>query len=228
MGAHDDPNDRRCLGVSAAPLQAVLVDEYELARVGLGRVLADHAGAAVVASVGDGAAALAALHRGPADLLIADHGALGPNGAALIQPALALRPRLRIVVIGAHESAHHATQALEAGAHGYLLRTSTLAELLLAVDVVLQGRLHVSPNVNQRVLEGLGSGGSRVGLSALSPKELAVLRSLSSGTSLKGCAAELGVSVSTASTYRSRLMEKLGLRSAADMFRFAMENGVVR
>lgn len=137
-------------------------------------------------------------------------------------------PRVRVLVLTVHESIHYAVRVLERGAQGYVLKSDAARELLDAVAAASQGEIYISPRVSQRVIHHLRRPKTqRVGLESLSEREFELLRVLGSGMSLKECAGRLNISTSTASTYRTRLMEKLNLRTTAEIIRFALENDVV-
>jgi DNA-binding NarL/FixJ family response regulator len=117
---------------------------------------------------------------------------------------------------------------LEKGAHGYVVKSAAVEELVEAIQSVMQGEVYISPKVSQRVIQHLRRPKKdRVGLEALSQREFELLRVLGAGMSLKECARHLHISTSSASTYRSRLMDKLHLNTTAEVIRFALENDVV-
>ena len=135
----------------------------------------------------------------------------------------------RILVLTVHDSSHYAVRTLEAGAHGFMVKSSAIKELVDAIDVVCQGGIYITPDLLSEVLSHMRQPKrSRIGLAALSERELQLLRHLGEGMSLSQIADELHVSTSAASTYRARLLEKLNLKTTADAIRFALENRVVR
>ena len=121
-----------------------------------------------------------------------------------------------------------AVGSLEAGAAGFLVKASAVEELLEAIERVRSGDIYVTPSISQRVLDHLRRPRTeREGVSALSNREFEVLRTLATGMGIKEAARTLKISVSTASTYRARLMKKLGLESTAELIRFALENRLI-
>src|SRR5262249_49036296 len=127
-----------------------------------------------------------------------------------------------------HENIHYCVKALECGADGYVVKSAAVAELVDAIRAVSGGEVYISPKVSQKVLQHLRQPKKdRIGLEALSQREFELLRFLGAGLSLKECANHLAISTSSASTYRSRLMEKLNLHSTAELIRFALENDIV-
>ena len=117
---------------------------------------------------------------------------------------------------------------LEAGAHGYLIKSAAFDELLEAIRTIHEGNVYISKKISPEVSALLRRPkGKRDGLEGLSQREFDVLRIIGGGASLQQCAQQLGVSVSTVSTYRSRVIEKLKLATTTDLVRFAIENKVV-
>jgi len=209
-------------------VRAVLADDHTMVREALAQILAESGRVAVVGQAGDGAEALEVIARTDPDVLVLDYSMPGPPALDVLAALGRDHPRVKALVLTVHESIHYAVRVLEAGAQGYVLKSDAARELLDAVAAVGQGEIYISPRVSQRVIHHLRQPKSgRKGLEALSEREFQLLRVLGSGMSLKECAARLDISISTASTYRLRLMEKLGLRSTAEIIRFALEHDVV-
>ena len=119
---------------------------------------------------------------------------------------------------------------LESGAHGYVVKSAAVAELVEAIQAVSSGECYISPKVSQRVIQHLRRRAprpGRFGSFVVQPSEFEVLCVLGAGMSLKECCRHLKISTSSASTYRARLMEKLNLQSTAALIRFALENDIV-
>jgi DNA-binding NarL/FixJ family response regulator len=134
---------------------------------------------------------------------------------------------IKILVLTVHDNIHYAIRVLESGAHGYMIKSAAVEELVEAIKEVNAGGIYISPKVSQEVLQHLRRPKrQRVGLDALSQREFDLLRILAAGNSLQECAKQMKISTSTASTYRARAMEKLNLHSTADLIRFALEHGV--
>ncbi len=135
---------------------------------------------------------------------------------------------MRIVVLTVHENIHYAVHVLNAGAHGYLIKAAAVDELILAIDTVRHGNVYVSRQIADRVWRQRNSKkNDKTGLGLLSARELEVLKLQAEGKTLQECANQLGVKVSTVSTYRSRILDKLSLKSGSELVRFALEHGVL-
>ena len=179
----------------------------------------------VVAQACDGSEAFEAVDRTEPDVLVLDYSMPEHDPPRVIEALIARHPNLKILVLTVHENIHYALHVLEAGAQGYLIKSAAADELVEAVREVHAGRIYLSSSVSHEVLDRLRRPrAKRSGLDALSDREFTLLRMLGAGRTLQQCAREMAVSVSTASTYRARVMEKLGLGSTAELIRFALEH----
>mgnify|MGYP001598140558 FL=1 len=209
-------------------IRVLLVDDHVMVREALARILQESERIQVAGQAGDGPAALE-LARGlkPA-VIVLDYSMPGMDAPALLARLKREFPKARVLILTIHESPHYAIKALESGAHGYVVKSDAVRELVEAIVCVHAGGMYLSPKVSAKVLEHLWHPRKRrIGLDALTQREFELLRALSSGKSLKECAAALEVGVSTAATYRARLMEKLKLENTAEIIRFALENDIV-
>lgn len=212
---------------SESLIRVVLADDHDMVREALARILNENHHLQVVAQACDGAEAVDAVRQASPDVIVLDYSMPKQHGPELIERLLQIRPELRILVLTVHEKIHYAVRVLESGAHGYLIKSAAVDELVEAIDTVRQGRVYLSSSVAQEVLQHLRQPRrERVGLSALSPREFECLRLLASGRTLQECSIEMVVSTSTASTYRTRIMEKLTVKSTAELIRFALEHGI--
>ncbi len=210
------------------PVRVLLADDHELVRQGLAQILGDTPDVRVVGQTGKAAqvAALAAELR--PDLVVLDYSMPDLDCPSVIGRLRKELPDVKILVLTIHESIHYAVKVLECGAHGYIVKSAAVQELVDAIRSVDEGEVFISPKISQKILGQLRTPRTdRLGIDALSPREFELLRLLGSGLGLKECARRLDVTTSTASTYRARLMEKLDLRTTAQIIRFAIEQGVV-
>lgn len=206
-------------------IRTVLADDHTMVREALARILGEEPGIEVVAQAHDGAHAAEAVHRTEPDVLVLDYSMPNHDPLGLIAELTAQHPDLKILVLTVHENVQYALHALESGAQGYLIKSAATEELVEAIRSVHRGRVYLSTAMSQEVVHRLLQPRKRrSGLDALSPREFTLLRMLGAGKTLKECAADMHVSVSTASTYRARVMEKLQLESTAELIRFAIEH----
>jgi DNA-binding NarL/FixJ family response regulator len=209
-------------------IRVVLADDHAMVREGLAQILEESGCIKVVGQAADGPGAIETVTRARPDVLVLDYSMPGQGAPELLSSLRQLLPDLKVLVLTVHENIHYCVQALECGAHGYLVKSAAVGELVDAIKAVSAGEVYISPKVSQKVMQHLRRPKKdRVGLEALSQREFDLLRLLGAGVSLKECAERLGISTSSASTYRARLLEKLNLHSTAEVIRFALENDIV-
>lgn len=209
------------------PIRVVLADDHEMVREALARILEESGRISVVAQASDAAQAFDAVRSVGPEMVVLDYSMPGRDAPAVIERLRHMSPDIKILVLTVHENMHYAVRVLEAGAHGYLIKSAAVDELVEAIDAVHQGRVYVSPRVSQQVFQHLRRPKrERVGLESLSQREFDLLRMLGAGKTLQESARQMKISTSTASTYRARIMEKLNLASTAELIRFALEHNV--
>ncbi|HMO13751.1 MAG TPA: response regulator transcription factor [Pirellulaceae bacterium] len=210
------------------PISVILADDHAMVREALARVLEANGMIRVVGQVGDGRSLLETFARERSDCVVMDYSMPHHNPVDTIKSILEIKKTTKILVLTVHENAHYAVHALQAGAHGYLIKSAAVEELVDAIKTVGQGDIYISRKISADVWSKLWSPKQpRSGLEALSPREFDVLRNLGSGLSIQDCAKAMNLSVSTISTYRSRLLSKLNLNSTNELVRFAVENNII-
>ena len=210
------------------PIRVALVDDHSMVTQALSSVLNDDGGVEVVKTGSSVAEAAVILEEETIDVLVLDYNL--PDGGALqvLEAARTKGLKTPILVLTMHENAQYAVRALEAGAQGFVIKSSAVEELVDAIRTVQGGEVYLTPKIAGTVVDRLRrTRNERTGLDRLSPREFELLRLLAGGLGLKQAAGTLDISVSTASTYRARLLEKLGLESTSDLIRYALENGLV-
>lgn len=209
-------------------IRVVLADDHAMVREALAQILEESGSLRVVGQAACGAEVLEIVAKTTPEVVVLDYSMPGLDASAVLETLLRRWPHLKILVLTVHENIHYAVKALESGAHGYVVKSAAVAELVEAIRAVSTGECYISSKVSQRVIQHLRRPKrDRVGLEALSQREFELLRVLGAGMSLKECARHLHISTSSASTYRTRLMEKLDLHTTAEVIRFALENDLV-
>jgi len=214
--------------MNTKPIRVLLADDHEMVREGLAGILQDSSGIEVVGQAGDGAQALnLALELNP-DVAVLDYTMPIMDGPAVIEQILEQRPSIRILILTVHENIHYAVKVLETGAHGFVIKAAAAEELIKGIRAVNSGKVYISQVISDKMLENMRlAKNERIGVQSLSRREFQLLRNLGAGKRLQECARLMNISESTASTYRTRLMEKLGLSSTAELIRYALENGII-
>ncbi len=240
VGDHGIGSDTEARGVTradgqgtdrgATPVRRVIVaDDHVVIRSGLTRILEAELGMDVVALASTGEEVTAAVLEHPADVLVLDLGMPG-SGISTIESVHALRPALRILVYSMHAEREWAVRCLAAGASGYVSKSADISELTDGIRKVASGRRHVSPDVAEQLVEraiGLDDEVAAPPHERLSNREYEVFERLAAGMSTGEIATEFGLSPKTVSTYRSRILEKLGVERNADLTRYAIRHGLL-
>ena len=202
----------------------MLVDDHAVVRAGYRRLLEDEAGIVVVAEHGNADAAYAALssHAQPGvDVLVLDLSMPGRSGLDVLRRARLRWPALRLLVFSMHDSPAMVAQALQAGAHGFVTKSSQPAVLVEAVQRVAAGHTGVlSPDIATATQASSADAPHRV----LTAREFEVLRGLVDGLTLEQIAARLHVSSKTVSNLQTQLRQRLGVSTAVDLLRYAREH----
>jgi len=209
-------------------IRILIADDHALVREGIRKVLGFAGDVTVVGEAATAADVLSRVQFGDVDLLLLDLLMPGSNDVDLIERVVAGHPKLPILVLTMHADPHIARRALAAGALGYLTKDTSPELLIDAVHHVAAGRDYVDPSLSGALIRSLnGAPESPAQVSELSARERQVLVALVEGKSVIDIAATLGLAANTVSTYKARLMDKLGQASLSDLVRYAMRNGLV-
>ncbi len=204
-------------------IRILLVDDHPIARQGIRTVLTDRVKDAVIGEAADAPSALKQVHSGEWDLVITDISLPGMSGLELIKEVRRFKPELPTLVLSVHPASQFAHRALSAGAIGYLTKDSEFEEFVSAIEHARRGRRYVSQDL-ENLLVRRSVNLNTTPHETLSDREYQVLRMLGSGRTISDIARDLGLSVKTISTYRGRVLDKLGMKSNAELMRYAIEN----
>mgnify|MGYP002404299725 CR=1 FL=1 len=207
-------------------IDVLLVDDHTVARNGVRLMLGSAPDIRVTGEAENAQQALERVRERRFDVVLADIAMPGGNGLDLLQALHAERPGLPVLVLSTYAEAIYAVRALKLGAAGYLTKDTSTASLVEAVRKAAYGGKYVSPSVMERIAGMLGGGRTALH-EALSNRELEVLKMIAEGKSLGRIADTLGLSPKTVTTYRARILDKLGVRSNAELARYAAENGLL-
>ena len=203
----------------------LIADDHEVFRHGLSSLLREREGWDVVAVAADGEEALRLAEGWRPDIVILDLEMPGLSGIEATRHLKRAAPESRIVVLSMYDDAYYQTRAREAGASAYVLKTEPVSALFEIIDLVLRGATFVSNSLKKDEPTALRS--AMVDLRALSPRELEILRMVAEGKRTAEIAQALGLSVKSVETYRSRLMQKVGIDNVAGLVRFAIRAGLI-
>lgn len=208
-------------------IRVALVDDHALVRRGVMRLLADMPGVEVVGEGRTGEDALALVRREEPDVLLLDVTMPGMSGIEVTRRVQRAVPEVRIIALSIHADGPFPACMMDLGASGYLTKGCDAKEMLKAIQRVHQGHRYVSADVAQNmVLKQISGQESPMG--ALAPRELEVMLMLSEGQTLHEISDRLCVSPKTVSTYRTRIMRKLGTSSNVELTHLAFRHGLIQ
>jgi DNA-binding NarL/FixJ family response regulator len=206
-------------------IKVLIADDHTLVREGLRQLLAATTDIRVAAEAVNGDEALALVKAHDYDLAVLDMSMPGVSGIELIKRVRLEKPRLRLLVLSMHGEQQYAARALKAGASGYLTKDSASAQLVGAIRKIAAGGLHISDAAAADLVAGRGAARAGDGEphARLSNREFEVFRHLVQGRGPTEIADQLHLSVKTVSTHKTRILEKMGMASVAELVRYAVE-----
>jgi DNA-binding NarL/FixJ family response regulator len=207
-------------------LRIMLVDDHPIVRRGVRDILVDAFPGATVEEVGSGADAVSLAGSHNWDVAILDLTLPDGSGLDVLKRLRQLQPRVPVLILSMHAPEHFARRAILAGASGYLTKDTADTELVTAVTQLLQGGRYFGADVMQGVVLSMHPDSPDRPHERLSDREYQVLRMIGRGKTVSEIASELTLSVKTVSTYRTRVLEKMGMRTNAELTRYAVQHGL--
>ena len=208
-------------------IRVLIVDDHAIVRRGLRALLSDEFRGAAFGEASDALQALEQLRKKEWDVALLDITLPGKSGLDLLKELKAARPRLPVLVLSVHPEDQFAVRALKAGAEGYLTKDSAPEELVKAIRKVLAGGRYVSPTLAEKLASNVRKDFTRLPHETLSDREYEIMCLIASGKTVTEIAGELSLSAKTISTYRTRVLEKLGVKNSAAIVQYAIRNGLV-
>lgn len=205
-----------------------LVDDHTIVRRGLREFLSEEVDLRVTGEASNGHEALELARQGDIDVLLLDLSMPGQGGVDALQAIRARFPALPIIILSGFPEQHYAVTLIKQGASGYLNKDCDPAEIANAVRTVARGRKYVTPAVAEMLADGLGRAGGGDPHEQLSERELQVFLRLAQGETVGHIADSMCLSVKTVSTYRTRVLEKLDLKTNSDLTYYALKNGLMQ
>lgn len=207
-------------------IKVLLVDDHAIARNGVRLMLGTADDIAVMGEAGNAQEAMALVQSDDFDVALVDITMPGKNGLDLLRSLRAERPKLAVLILSTYSEDIYAVRALKLGAAGYLTKDAPTGVLVAAVRKAAAGGKHVSPAMLEKLASLIGGGGMATH-EGLSNRELEVFKLIAAGQSLVEVGKVLHLSPNTVTTYRARILEKMGMGSNAELTRYALENGMI-
>jgi len=206
-------------------IRVFIADDHEMVREGLRRILAEKHEIEVVGEAATFAELMEQLPEVRPEIVILDISMPGPG---FLESVHILRDQeVRVLVLSMHPESHFAVRALKAGASAYLSKERTSGELIGAIQRVHEGRTYVTPSLAEELAESLVAGSDEFRHEQLSEREFQILLMLGSGKGVGEISRELSLSPKTVSTYKARVLQKLGLETTTDLIRYALHHQLV-
>jgi two-component system invasion response regulator UvrY len=208
-------------------IRILIVDDHAIVRGGLKEILQRELEDVISGEAGDAQHALAQIEGGIWDLVILDIAMPGRSGLDLLADLKQRKPGLPVLVLSMHPEDQYGKRVLQAGASGYMNKEAAPEDLVKAIRKILGGGVYVSNALAEKLASDLSRGGGRLPHELLSVREFEVLRMLASGKGITQIAEELHLGVTTVSTYRARILEKMQMANTSELMRYAIDHRLI-
>jgi two-component system, NarL family, invasion response regulator UvrY len=208
-------------------MKILLADDHAVVRRGMKDILAQEFKKAIFGEARNAQEALDLVWKGTWDVVVLDITMPGRSGLEVLREIKKSKPRLPVLVLSMHPENQFAVRVLKRGASGYMTKESAPDELVGAIKKVLAGGRYVSASLAEKLATYLSSDSVKPPQELLSDREFQVLRLIASGKMVSEIAKELSLSVKTISTYRTRVLEKMGMRNNAELMHYAIQHDLL-
>lgn len=205
----------------------LIADDHTVVRKGLRQILAEEFFDAHIEEVPDADELIKKVIKEKWDVVISDLTMPGKSGLEALSEIKQIFPELPVLILSIHPEEQYAIRALKAGAAGYLSKDTAPDELVNAVHRVLQGKKFITVSIAEKIADSFNIDTEKMLHERLSDRELNVFKMLASGKSITDIAEALSLSITTVSTYRSRIMSKMNMKSNANLTLYAIEHGLL-
>lgn len=207
------------------PTRVLLADDHVIVRDGI-KITLEANGFQIIGEASEGREAVQMVRDLNPDVAVFDVSMPGLNGVDAARLAIHEKPGLKVVLLTVHTENEYVDEALKAGVCGYVLKKQATADLIRAIREVSLGNIYLSPGISRAVMEAFRSG-TQLASRTLTAREREVLQLIAEGRTTKEIGGVLGISVKTAETHRSRVMDKLEIRDTAGLVRYAIRMGLI-
>jgi DNA-binding NarL/FixJ family response regulator len=208
-------------------MKILIADDHAVVREGLKQILSESPEMVVTAEASTGPEVLEKIGKDDFDLIVLDIAMPGRGGLDILKEIKNKKPRLPVLILSMYPEDQYAVRVLKAGASGYMTKESAPHELINAIKQISKGKKYVSPSLAEKLALDLEITTGRPLHESLSDREYQVMCMIASGKTLKEIAEKLSLSIKTISTYRSRILEKMNMKSNAELTHHAIKNRLV-
>ena len=209
-------------------IKVLVADDHEIVRQGIKKVLSETLDMEVVGEAENGNQVLKFIQNHPVDVVLMDFDMPEKNGLDTLADLKTVSPKLPVIILSIFPEDHYGTRFLKAGASGYMQKASASDQLVEAIRKVAGGGKFISPALTDKLVSDLNRDSEKPLHESLTDREFQVFRLIADGKRLKDIAEELHLSINTISTYRGRVLEKMDLKSNAELIHYALKNNIVK
>ncbi len=208
-------------------INILLVDDHTLVRAGLKQILSDIEDIGCIDEASTGEEVISQVNNNEYDIVLLDISMPGRSGIEILEQVKAMKPEQNVLILSMHPEEQYAVRCFKSGASGYITKDTAPSELISAIQQVSAGQKYVSANLAQRLAAYIQVDSDKPLHEQLSNREDEVLRMIASGIGNKGIAEQLSLSAKTISTYRARILDKLYLKTNAELTHYAIQNDLI-
>jgi DNA-binding NarL/FixJ family response regulator len=208
-------------------IHVLIADDHAIVRKGLKQIIHDAYPTAVIGEVSDVESLVAEVIKSEWDLVISDISMPGRSGVEALHQVKQINPKIPVLIMSMYPEDQYALRVLRGGASGYLSKETVHEDLIRAIQTILLGRKFITPSIAEKLAGALDAGAGRELHELLSDREFDVLKMLAQGKSVSEIAEQLALSATTVSTYRARIMDKMNMKTNADLTRYAIEKKLI-
>ncbi len=208
-------------------LKILIADDHAIVRKGLRQILIEEYPSAKIGEVADAEALLSEVMGDTWDIVISDMNMPGRSGLDALSQIKQVAPQLPVLIMSMYPEDQYALRVLKAGASGYLGKDNIHDDIIKAIQTVQLGKKYITPSIAEKLANAFGETSDLQPHELLSDREFDVFKLLASGKAVSDIASQLSLSATTVSTYRSRIMEKMHMRTNAELTRYGLEKKLI-
>jgi len=208
-------------------IRILIADDHAIVRKGLIQILLEEYPTAVIGEVEDAEQLIKKAVTEEWDIVICDLSMPGRSGLDALHQLKQVSPKLPVLIMSMHPEDQYALRVLKAGASGYLGKDTIHDDLIKAIQIARMGKKFITPSIAEKLADAFNADNDQVLHETLSDREFDVLKLLAAGKSVSDIAEQLSLSVTTVSTYRSRILKKMSMHSNAELTRYALEKSLI-
>jgi len=208
-------------------IRILIADDHAIVRRGLKDILLEEFPTAEICDVADAESLVAKVRKQQWDIVITDLTMPGRSGLDALQDIKGINAKLPVLILSVHSEDHYALRVLKSGASGYLMKESAPDELVVAVQRALLGKKYITPAIAEKLASAFDNNSNKLPHENLSDREFDVFKMLATGKSVSEIGHILFLGTTTVSTYRSRILTKMNIKTNAGLTQYAMQNSII-